>query len=158
MSNWKVKVETDVWKLSDGSFYEGEYLGEDKRAVKVCKAGFKYQVSYLEKIGYLKFKKRLDKNFLNSAEISNYGYKKKSNAEDITDYSGFFPRLIGLILLLLIGMCISTVGGNSPSREPYDPREFLTPDERRETCYELYEDSTQRASLLACLAKTYSDN
>ena len=55
-------------------------------------------------------------------------------------------------------MCISTVGGNSPSREPYDPSEFLTPDERREICYEVYEDSTQRGFLLACLAKTYSDN
>ena len=39
-----------------------------------------------------------------------------------------------------------------------DINDVLSPEERREICYEVYNMPSERASLLTCLAKTYVDN
>lgn len=47
-----IKVENDIWKLSDGSLYEGDVSGISGQASKIAKKGHEYKVEYLEFHGW----------------------------------------------------------------------------------------------------------
>ena len=58
--------------------------------------------------------------------------------------------------LIIFGSCfvaISNISNNSPNNEYIDPRDVLTPSERKEICYELYDTPDLRGELIACVAK-----
>ena len=52
-----IKVETDIWKLQDGSIFEGSANDLPKsNASKIAKKGMEYKVEYLEGQGWGKKK------------------------------------------------------------------------------------------------------
>ena len=177
MSNQKVKVETDVWKLSNGSFYEGEYTGEDRKAVKICKAEFEYKIHYLEEVGYLKHMQEIrkkSKKDLKNFKPNKKGGKKLDYIDDFTDYTKFLPKLYfpnfsvwnivfspklwGLLFLALLGSCYYAFSLPIDLSQYEDPDNVLSPEERREICNEIYNMPSERGYLIGCLAKIYQDN
>ena len=52
-----IKVETDIWKLQDGTIFEGSANDLPKsNASKIAKKGMEYKVEYLEAQGWGKKK------------------------------------------------------------------------------------------------------
>jgi hypothetical protein len=49
-----IKVEKDIWKLSDGSLFEGNVNDAKGTPSNVAKAGKEYSVEYLESHGWKK--------------------------------------------------------------------------------------------------------
>lgn len=48
-----IKVEKDIWKLQDGSLFEGNINDVPKgNPSKIAKAGYEYKVEYLESHGW----------------------------------------------------------------------------------------------------------
>jgi len=47
-----IKVENDIWKLADGSLYEGDVSGVSGQASKIAKKGHEYNADYLAKHGW----------------------------------------------------------------------------------------------------------
>ena len=47
-----IKVENDIWKLADGSLYEGDVSGVSGQASKLAKKGHEYNSDYLAKHGW----------------------------------------------------------------------------------------------------------
>ena len=71
-----IKVEKDIWKLQDGSIFEGSANELPKsNASKIAKAGMEYKKEYLEGQGW--------------------GAKKKEEAKKIIDC--FIPKVINKI-------------------------------------------------------------
>jgi len=50
-----IKVEKDIWKLQDGSIFEGPASDVPKsNASKIAKKGMEYSIAYLEQNGWKK--------------------------------------------------------------------------------------------------------
>ena len=102
------------------------------------------------------------------------GGKKLDYIDDFTDYTKFLPKfyfpnfsvwsiifspkLLGLLFLALLGSCYYLFSLPTDLSQYDDPDNVLSPEERREICYKVYDMPSERASLIACTAKIYLDN
>lgn len=68
-------------------------------------------------------------------------------------------NLIGWTMVVLIfGSCwygLSLIGQNTPN---IDPADYLSPAERKEICYEVYDTPDLRGELITCIARVNSDS
>ena len=111
------------------------------------KGGFKFIESNTGK--YTKDDIETFNTNLTQKEKSERSRKQKKSLKNV--------NLIGWIIVILIfGSCygISLIGQNIPDPNPKD---VLTPAERKETCYELYDTPDLRGELIACVAKVNFD-
>lgn len=62
------------------------------------------------------------------------------------------------VLFIIFGSCwyaFNDISNNSPT---IDPAKVLSPQERKDICYELYDTPEERAALLTCIARVNSDS
>lgn len=62
------------------------------------------------------------------------------------------------IFFIIFGSCwwaFNDISNNSPN---IDPAKVLSPQERKDICYELYDTPEERAALLTCIARVNSDS
>jgi len=77
-----IKVENDIWKLADGSLYEGDVSGiSGGQASKIAKKGHEYQKDYLEKHGWGVKKEAPKKKSVKKSEVEDKAIKP-SDVED----------------------------------------------------------------------------
>lgn len=77
-----IKVENDIWKLADGSLYEGDVSGVSGQASKIAKKGHEYKVEYLEFHGWgVKKEEAPKKKSVKKSEIEDKAVKP-SDVED----------------------------------------------------------------------------
>jgi hypothetical protein len=126
------------------------------------KGGFKFIKS--DKGAYTKddlekkendLQKRLDKkeNDLKKQAIKNKEVREKAIKSNKNQALVFWS-----ILFIIFGSCwlaVNDISNNSPT---IDPAKVLSPQERKDICYELYNTPEERAALLACIARVNSDS
>ena len=84
---------------------------------------------------------------------------KSKEAHEKAIKSNKNQNLIGWsILFIFFGSCwyaFNDLSNNSPT---IDPAKVLSPQERKDICYELYNTPEERAALIACIARVNSDS
>ena len=133
--------------------YSGKKLLTKYQKIPDGKGGFEFIESESGKYTKEDFEKiQLKREVLQQNQLS-----EKSRKQQVKRSHRNSNLIVLTIVVLIFGSCwygFSLIGQNT---QDIDPKDILTPAERKEICYELYNTPEEREALIACVARVNSD-